>query len=174
MLISQAEAESLATEMAADQRKAVYYILNYTAEIAALQEAKEKYLNANKREVAGGGAKNKAHGDPTAKAALQNILFAEKYPPCLWLKAVEAMEKNLTPEKKIFLAIRRQAENLNRGKGKRQWVVYVQQRYMAALSQDRRNHVPYVGIRTVKTWWRDMVGQVVENHLRFSVKKKSL
>lgn len=91
-----------------------------------------------------------------------------------WLKAVEMVTERASSEKAIFLRLRREAWRKHfYYRGKETWVPYVQQRYMNSLAAAGTRAEIWIGERTLRTWWHDLVSDVVDVHIRIEKKYKN-
>lgn len=159
--------QDLNKQIRRDTRDAEYFLLNYDEELMSYERAKleARFLPCDHDE-ASGVRRGSMAGHPTEAHAIKNIDFDENYPAYAWLKAVEIVQRGLGERKQIFLTVRREAHRKNKGKGKRSWVAYVQHHYIEALSRRYFSEMTYIGERTVKAWWSDMIRRVVEIHCR--------
>ena len=82
-----------------------------------------------------------------------------------WLKAVEMVTDRTSEEKAVFLQLRREAWHKHfYYKGKETWVPYVQQRYASYQAEAGGERAAWVGARTLRSWWHDLVRDVAEIH----------
>lgn len=88
-----------------------------------------------------------------------------------WLKAVEMVTDRAGDEKTVFLRLRREAWHKHfYYKGKETWVPYVQQRYANRQAEAGGKRAAWVGARTLRSWWHDIVSDVVDVRLRINNK----
>lgn len=164
MLVNVEEAIAVKNSIAADRKRAEYYLLNYDSELQKYRDAKQEYLEftENHDDNVGGGKSNMT-GAPTERTVLKSIAFDDTYEPYRWLKAVEIVQRGLGERKNIFIRVRREAERNNLytiDRGRKGWVTFVQRRYSEEMG--KRFILPEVWISeaTVKNWWRDIVNNV--------------
>jgi len=82
-----------------------------------------------------------------------------------WLKAVEMVTDRAGDQKSTFLRLRREAWRKHfYYKGKETWVPYVQQRYASYQAEAGGERAAWVGARTLRSWWHDLVRDVAEIH----------
>ncbi len=82
-----------------------------------------------------------------------------------WLKAVEMVTDRAGDQKSTFLRLRREAWRKHfYYKGKETWVPYVQQRYASYQAEADGERAAWVGARTLRSWWHDLVRDVAEIH----------
>lgn len=172
MLASYEDWQKLSAEMRRDLKNAEYFLLNYEQEMRSYEDAKEesKALPCAHDEKAGTRRGSMA-GHPTEANALKNVMFDDTYPAYPWLKAVEIVQRGLGERKLIFLQVRRMAERQHRGRGRKAWVVFVQNRYIDAVQRRYLSDMTYVSEKTVRLWWRDIVRRTVEIYCRLNDKK---
>ena len=85
----------------------------------------------------------------------------------LWLDTIERVEKTLSPKKRAFLDLRRQADQMkcNRRAGRPGWVAYVQTQYTDwHLREYGVEFIP--AERTLKLWWSEIVNVTVRMAIR--------
>ncbi|BEU87835.1 hypothetical protein TAMA11512_12990 [Selenomonas sp. TAMA-11512] len=93
----------------------------------------------------------------------------------MWMLAVQIAVETLNPMRRIFLDIRRKVEKEKQngfGVGRHGWVARTQIRFADELEKEHIFYNAVPGERTMKTWWRELVGRVVEIHLRLQLKEK--
>lgn len=114
MLVNVEEAIAVKNSIAADRKRAEYYLLNYDSELQKYRDAKQEYLEftENHDDNVGGGKSNMT-GAPTERTVLKSIAFDDTYEPYRWLKAVEIVQRGLGERKNIFIRVRREAERNN-------------------------------------------------------------
>lgn len=89
-----------------------------------------------------------------------------------WLKAVEMVTSRAEEQKGIFLRLRREAWCKHfYYKGKETWVPYVQQRYVHSLAETDGKRAAWVGARTLRSWWHELVRDVAAVHIRIDNKQ---
>lgn len=82
-----------------------------------------------------------------------------------WFKAVEMVTDGAGNQKTTFLRLRREAWRKHfYYKGKETWVPYVQQRYASYQAEAGGERAAWVGARTLRSWWHDLVRDVAEIH----------
>ena len=90
-----------------------------------------------------------------------------------WLKAVEMVTDRAGDQKATFLRLRREAWRKHfYYRGKETWVPYVQQRYMSSRAAAGTRAAIWIGERTLRAWWHDLVSAVVDVHIRIEKKYK--
>lgn len=155
-------------ELSQDRKKAIHYILHYG-------EERQAYINAKAAAMAKPTDDNKgrsgAVSKPTESAAIASIQYDAQSNIYPWLKAVDALERGLSERKKLLLELRRDAEYSGRifRRGRRAWVIYVQRRYIEMI-EERYGKQRYIGERTIRDWWYEMIDRVVDSHLRIENK----
>lgn len=81
-----------------------------------------------------------------------------------WLLAVRMVEDHMNRRRAALLRLRREAHCRRKYyKGKEVWMPYVQNRYM----KDE-----WIGERTIRTWWHEIVDDVVNVHIRMKEEEK--
>ena len=87
--------------------------------------------------------------------------------PIRMLAVMEILQRTLSPQRVLFLKVRRQAE-LNRGvtTGRPAWIAYTQTHYMCELEKTFIQGEAHISERRIKTMWADMVNKTVEIYLR--------
>ena len=162
----------IGNDMKIDRRIAEEFILNYASHLKRYQEAKEEYVNSTPAVSAVGGKSN-LPGAPTEAKALRGAMYDEYHDSYLWLRSVEVALKTLGERKNIFIRVRREADQHNSkscARGRRPWVIYTQRRYSEEIKK-RFLSAQWLSEDTTRRWWREIVGRVVEIHLRISSKK---
>ncbi len=164
----------LANDMQDDRKIAERFILNFEAEQKKYDMAKRDYFESQKRNVEKAGGKGNMPGNPTQAQAIKSAQYDEDNPSYLWLKAVEIALRTFGERKRIFISVRQEAAQrgcYNVGRpGRRGWVVYTQRRYSEEICKRFLNAHGWLGERTVKAWWSQILDCVVEMHLRLQNK----
>lgn len=186
MLASNEEGMAIIREIESDRRTAERYLLHYPQLLKEYEEGRrvavdgEPIVDAGKppvivpfsdpengrKENAGGGS---MPGNPTEAKAMRAVAYDEQHGAYAWLKAVEIIQRSLGERKNIFIEIRREAEAkamLSRAHGRPGWVTYCQMHYQAAVEERFLEGAGYVGERTIKEWWRQLVDKVADVHAR--------
>ena len=165
----------LANDMQDDRKIAERFILNYEAEQKKYEVAKRDYFESQRHNGEKVGGKSNIPGNPTQAAAIRSAQYDEDNPSYLWLKAVEIALRTFGERRRIFIAVRQEAAqngHYNEGKpGRRAWVVYTQRRYNEEIGKRFLNASGWLGERTVKSWWAQILDCIVEIHLRLRIKK---
>ena len=162
----------IGADMKKDRQIAEEYLLNYARISKEYAAAKEDYLNSTPAASAAGGKSN-LPGAPTEAKALRGAMYDEANASYLWLRSVEVALKTLGERKNIFIRVRREADQHNSkscARGRRPWVIYTQRRYSEEIKK-RFLSAQWLSEDTTRRWWREIVGRVVEIHLRISAKK---
>ena len=163
----------LANDMQDDRKIAERFILNFEAEQKKYDMAKRDYFDSQQRNIEKVGGKGNLPGNPTQAQAIRSAQYDEDNPSYLWLKAVEIALRTFGERKRIFISVRQEVAskgNCNDGPGRRGWVVYTQRRYSEEISKRFLNAHGWLGERTVKAWWSQILDCVVEMHLRLQNK----
>lgn len=188
MLASNEEGMAIIRKIESDRRTAERYLLHYHQLLKEYEENRRiavdgepvvdtgqppvmvQFLDPEKgREENVGGGRGNLPGNPTEAKAMRAVAFDEKRDEYNWLKAVEIVQKSLGERKNIFIEIRRKAEEIgmeSRGQGRPGWVVYCQMQYQVAMEDRFLEGAKYVGERTIKEWWRQLVGKVADVYAR--------
>ena len=88
-----------------------------------------------------------------------------------WLKAVEMVTDRVSGQKADFLRLRREAWRKHfYYRGKETWVQYVQQRYRNIQAEAGGRRAALAGERTLRLWWRELVSDVANIHIRIKNK----
>lgn len=88
-----------------------------------------------------------------------------------WLKAVEMVTDRVSGQKADFLRLRREAWRKHfYYRGKETWVPYVQQRYRNIQAEAGGRRAALAGERTLRLWWRELVSDVANVHIRIKNK----
>ena len=87
---------------------------------------------------------------------VKGIQLAQLMQQEAWLETIEVVEESLSEQKKLFLALRREAvySQDNSSAGRPPWVEYVQERFYVLNDK-------FVHENTVKRWWRELVDHTV-------------
>lgn len=188
MLASIEEGLAIIREIDADRRTAERYLLHYPELLKDYEAARrvavdgEPVVDAGQpqvmvsfpdpekgREENVGGGWGNLPGNPTEAKAMKAVGYDEKQDAHTWLKAVEIVQRSLGERKNIFIEIRRKAEAQSmeaRAQGRPGWVVYCQMHYQAAIAERFLEEARYVGERTIKAWWGQLVSKVADVHAR--------
>lgn len=154
-----------------DRKQAEQYLLNYEHELAYYERKKLEYLEGQKEQGIVNG-KGNLPGKPTEVQAIKSADYDEQSPVYWWLKAVETAMRTFGERKHIFIAVRREAEregNYREGQpGRKAWVVYTQRRYAEEIQKRFINAHGWMGERTVRAWWAQILDVIVEIHLRIA------
>lgn len=152
-----------------DRKIAEGYILEYNDRLNYYNFLKQEWLDGLKV-LAGencGGGKSNLPGNPTEAIAIKKAQYDMEHPEYLWLRAVEIALKTFGERKRIFIVVRCEAEaKAQIYHGKKSWVVYTQRRYSEEIAKRYINANGWLGERTVKAWWRQILDCIVEVHLR--------
>jgi rhodanese-related sulfurtransferase len=186
MLASIEEGLAIIREIDADRRTAERYLLHYPELLKDYEAARrvavdgepvvdadkppmmEPFPKDGKIENVGGGRSNLS-GNPTEARALKAAAYDEKQDAYAWLKAVEIVQRSLGERKNIFIEIRREAEAQAmeaRVQGRPGWVVYCQMHYQNAIAERFLDSARYVGERTIREWWGQLISRVAAVHAR--------
>lgn len=186
MLASIEEGLAIIREIDADRRTAERYLLHYPELLQEYEGARlvavdgepvvdadkppimEPFPKDGKIENVGGGRSN-LPGNPTEARVLKAVAYDEKQDAYTWLKAVEIVQRSLGERKNIFIEIRREAEAQAmeaRVQGRPGWVVYCQMHYQAAIAERFLDSARYVGERTIREWWGQLISRVAAVHAR--------
>ena len=158
--------------MGDDRKQAEHYVLNYERELADYADRKREYLDSLASAAAenASGGRGNLPGHPVEALAIRSAQYDMDHPAYLWLKSVEIALRTVGERKRIFINVRREAEakgNYRDGHpGRRAWVVYTQRRYAEEIQNRFINANGWIGERTVKAWWAQILDCVVEIHLR--------
>ncbi len=162
----------LVRDMDYDRKSAEYFLLNYAEVKQAYEKSKVEDLEEQFYEQVGG--KCNLPGKPTEAKAVRSAQYDEEHGDYLWLKAVDIALRTFGERKHIFISVRREAEhqgNYREGQpGRRAWVVYTQRRYAEEIQKRFINTDGWIGERTVRAWWAQIVNTIVEIHLRLEKK----
>ena len=180
MLASNEEGMAVIKEIESDRRTAERYLLHYRQLLKEYEEDRrravegEPIVDAEQPSVMSafpeggrvdnvGGGRSNLPGSPTESKALKAVGYDESQEAYTWLKAVEIVQRSLGERKNIFIEIRRDAEKEamgNKGQGRPGWVTYCQMKYQAAMEERFLEGAHYVGARTIREWWGQLVGKV--------------
>lgn len=180
MLASNEEGMAVIKEIESDRRTAERYLLHYHQLLKEYEEGRrravegEPIVDAEQPSVMSafpeggrvenvGGGRGNLPGSPTESKALKAVAYDESQEAYTWLKAVEIVQRSLGERKNIFIEIRRDAEKEamgNKGQGRPGWVTYCQMKYQAAMEERFLESAHYVGARTIREWWGQLVGKV--------------
>ena len=155
-----------------DRKQAEQYLLNYAFELLEYERRKHDDLYGSPWDDEKVGGKSNLPGKPTEAQAIKSADYDEQSPVYWWLKAVETAMRTFGERKHIFIAVRREAEsqgNYREGQpGRRAWVVYTQRRYAEEIQKRFINAHGWMGERTVRAWWAQILDVIVEIHLRIA------
>jgi hypothetical protein len=188
MLASIEESLAIIREIDADRRTAERYLLHYPELLKDYEAARRVVVDGEPvvdvgqppvmvsfsdpekgREENVGGGRSNLPGNPTEARALKAAAYDEKQDAYTWLKAVEIVQRSLGERKNIFIEIRRKAEAQAmeaRVQGRPGWVVYCQMHYQAAIAERFLDSARYVGERTIREWWGQLISRVAAVHAR--------
>ena len=158
-------------DMKEDRKLAERFLLGYDKELKDYKRQKEEFLTVPK-EVSMGGRSN-LPGKPVEAQAIKSAQYDSEHAEYGWLRAVEYALRTFGERKRIFISVRQEAAvkgNCNDGPGRRGWVVYTQRRYSEEICKRFLNAHGWLGERTVKAWWAQILDCVVEMHLRLQNK----
>lgn len=153
--------EYISHEGAKDRATAESFLLFYADKLADYEREKANaMLPLGTVDENLGGGRSGIISKPTEAIALRSAHYDESHDEYYWLRAVEILQKNLDKRKIIFLKLRREAEKHKHGNvGRPSWVVYTQRRFY-------EENQSWLGERTIKAWWKQILEYVVEIHLR--------
>jgi hypothetical protein len=158
--------------MGDDRKQAEHFILNYEQERLDYEKKKLEYLEAKKEPAAAG--KGNLPGKPVEAQAVKSADYDMESIRYWWLRAVETAMRTFGERKHIFISVRREAErqgNYREGQpGRRAWVVYTQRRYAEEIQKRFINAHGWMGERTIRAWWAQILDCIVEIHLRIAKK----
>ena len=156
-----------------DRKQAEHYLLNYEAECAVYENEKHDALYGSPWVESVG--KSNLPGKPTETQAITSAQYDMDSTVYPWLKAVDMALRSFGERKRIFITVRKEAEALGREgkpmKGRRGWVVYTQRRYSEEIQRRFINDDGWLGERTIKAWWRQVLDCVVMMYLRYELEK---
>jgi len=156
--------------MADDRKQAEYFILNHQKELREYESRKAEYLEQMKALDGNAvGGKGNLPGKPVEAQAVKSAEYDMEHPEYFWLKSVDIALRTFGERKRIFISVRREAENHGKygaGPGRRAWVVYTQRRYAEEIEKRFLNGHGWMGERTIRAWWSQVIDCVVEMHLR--------
>lgn len=161
--------QDIVARMRIDRKIAEVYILNYAALKKSYENRKAEQLEGCRppADVNVGGGKSNLPRHPVEAAAIKSVEYDSETTEYLWLRAVGIALRTFGERKRIFIACRQEAERQNAGsRGRHGWVVYTQRRYCEEIEQRFINVKGWIGERTIKAWWRQVVDSIVEIHLR--------
>lgn len=162
------EFDDVIADMREDRKKAEHCILNFEKEKADYEAQKEEYLADRKKDSAG---RKSMPANPTETIAVISAQYDAEHEAYSWLKAVELALKTFGERKHIFIEVRREAEkHCTGGRGRRGWVIYAQRKYSDEIQKRFLNDMGWLGERTIKSWWHQIISSVVEFHLRIEKK----
>lgn len=169
VLLMENKEQDITDAMAADRKKAEDYILNYAVLKKEYELRKAEWLERSRPPVDTntGGGKGNLPGHPVEDAAIKSAEYDAEHPEYLWLKAVGISLRTYGERKRIFITCRQEAERHNiGGRGRHGWVVYTQRRYCEEIENRFINTTGWLGERTIKAWWRQILDRIVEIWLR--------
>jgi len=159
----------IVNSMNEDRKAAEGYILNYAVLKKEYELRKSEWLERSRPPVDTntGGGKSNLPGHPVEDAAVKSVDYDAEHPEYLWLRAVGIALRTFGERKRIFISCRQEAERHNiGGRGRHGWVLYTQRRYSEEIENRFINANGWMGERTVKAWWRQILDNIVEIHLR--------
>ena len=182
MLASNEEGMAIIREIESDRRTAERYLLHYHQLLKEYEKEKRVALGGEPvvdngqppviepvEEENLGGGRSSLPGKPTEAKAVRSATYDERHEAYAWLKAVEIVQRSLGERKNIFIEIRRSAETNAMGaktQGRPGWVAFCQMRYQAAMEERFLDGARYVGERTIREWWNQIIGKVSDVHMR--------
>ena len=161
--------QDIVDRMRIDRKIAEVYILNYVALKKSYEKRKAESMEKSHQpaDTNIGGGKSNLPGHPVEAAAIKSVEYDAEHSDYLWLQAVGIALRTFGERKRIFIACRQEAERQNDGgRGRHGWVVYTQRRYSEEIANRFINANGWIGERTIKAWWRQIVDSIVEIHLR--------
>lgn len=160
-----------------DRKQAEHYILNYEIECDEYKQRKHDELFGSQWNPEKVGGKGNLPGKPVEAEAVRSAQYDMEHTEYWWLKAVEIALRTFGERKRIFIKVRKEAESLGQGckpvKGRRGWVVYTQRRYSEEIQMRFINDDGWMGERTVKAWWAQILDTIVEIYLRLEKLKRA-
>lgn len=158
---------ALSESMDNDRKQARWYILNYEEARRNYEQSKAEALSPQNPANQNAGGHGGSVSSPTELKALRSITYDREHKEYFWLKAVEILQRTLSPQRVLFLKVRRQAE-LNRGTtaGRPAWIAYTQTHYMCEPEKTFIQGEAQISERRIKAMWADMVNKAVEIYLR--------
>ncbi|WP_337374798.1 hypothetical protein [Mitsuokella jalaludinii] len=151
---AKAQAERIALAIEEDHRQAEHYLLSYARERKDYAKRRAEYVY-----------KTTAGHDPTAQSAERGIFFDTHARAAHWLRAVEILEQSLPEEKQLFLRLRRDAEKQKGNgfsRGRHGWAIRVQHRLAEEMETRYPGRSFWMGERTLKAWWKDIICRTAE------------
>lgn len=161
--------QDIVKDMSEDRKVAEGYILNYAVLKKEYELRKAEWLERIRppADTNTGGGKGNLPGHPAEDAAIKSVEYDAEHPEYLWLKAVGISLRTFGERKRIFISCRQEAERHNiGGRGRHGWVVYTQRRYCEEIENRFINANGWLGERTVREWWRQILECIVEIRLR--------
>ncbi len=161
--------QDIVDRMRIDRKIAEVYILNYEALKKSYEKRKAESMEKSHQpaDTNIGGGKSNLPGHPVEAAAIKSVEYDAEHSDYLWLQAVGIALRTFGERKRIFITCRQEAERQNAGgRGRHGWVVYTQRRYSEEIANRFINANGWIGERTIKAWWRQVVDSIVEIHLR--------
>ena len=155
--------------MREDRKVAEGYILQYEEIQERYERQKAEWMEQGRppADTNTGGGKGNLPGHPVESAAIKSAEYDAEHPEYLWLRAVGIALRTFGERKRIFIACRQEAERHNAGgRGRHGWVIYTQRRYAEEIERRFINANGWIGERTIKAWWRQVLDSIVEIHLR--------
>ncbi len=148
------QARKIAQAIEEDHRQAERVLLFYTREKKICEKKRAEYVY-----------QTTSGKDPTARAAERAIFFDTHAKAVRWLRAVEILEQGMSEEKRLFLKLRREAERQKGNgfsRGRHGWVIRVQHRLAEEMEERHPGRCFWMGERTLKVWWKDMICRTAE------------
>lgn len=161
--------QDIVKDMSEDRKVAEGYILNYAVLKKEYELRKAEWMERSRppADTNTGGGKGNLPGHPVEEAAIKSAEYDAEHPEYLWLKAVGISLRTFGERKRIFISCRQEAERHNiGGRGRHGWVVYTQRRYCEEIENRFINANGWLGERTVREWWRQILECIVEIRLR--------
>lgn len=161
--------QEIVDSMREDRRIAENYILNYTVLKKEYESGKAEWMEKSRppADTNTGGGEGNLPGHPVEEAAIKSAEYDAEHHEYLWLKAVGISLRTFGERKRIFISCRQEAERHNiGGRGRHGWVVYTQRRYCEEIENRFINANGWLGERTVREWWRQILECIVEIRLR--------
>lgn len=164
------EEKEIIEALKADESIAESWVLHY-------QKRKNEYYEAERyiREDIPSPS-NLGHGSGIASPTeMKFIKLSDLDEAESWLLVVELMERLLSPKQVLFLELRRRAATRSEtlqsiGKGKINWVVFVQKKFAEQMAKKykRPENEFWLSEQTLYTWWK----RIVTVTLRIAYHKK--
>lgn len=142
-----------------ENRIVSWWLLHYEEVRQELEERRNEILHRGEHTGIVAALKQPHLRNPTMNKALELASLDEKNE---WLEVVEEVEASLSPEMKIFLRLRREAEKRGGAKqrGRPAWIAYVQHKYAEEIAKRKGKDIEDVWVNAPETfvrWWEDIV-----------------